>query len=62
MYPLVLLKKDSKNPKKPIVRSTPRYLELITIFPDDSNKSNDFLEFLNTNPDGFEQLWGEKYR
>lgn len=60
MYPLVLLKKDPENPKKRIVTPTPRYLELITIFPDGSTKSNDFLRFLNTHPEQFEQLWGDK--
>lgn len=60
MYPVVLLKKDPENPKKPIVKSSPRYLEILTIFPDNSHQCNDFLEFLNTNPDGFEQLWGDK--
>ncbi len=60
MYPVVLLKKDPENPHKPIVRNTPRFLELVTIFPDESQKSNDFLDFLKSNSDGFEQLWGDK--
>lgn len=60
MYPLIVLKKDPENPRQPIVRSSPRYLEIITIFPDGSTKSNDFLQFLNTHPDQFKQLWGDK--
>lgn len=60
MYPLVLLKKDPDNPQKPIVKPTPRYLELITIFPDDSDEASNFLDFLETHPEGFEQLWGNK--
>lgn len=60
MYPVVLLKKDPDNPQKPIVRPTPRYLELITIFPDDSDTAHDFLDFLETNPEGFERLWGDE--
>jgi CRISPR-associated protein Cmr6 len=59
MYPIILLKKDPENPKKPIVRLTPRYLEIITIFPDDSQECKDFLNFLETQPEGFELLWGE---
>jgi len=60
MYPIVLLKKDPKNPKKPIVRPTSRYLELITIFPDGSSQQcNDFLNFLKTKPESFQLLWGE---
>ena len=60
MYPLIILKKDPENPRKPIVRPSPRYLEIITIFPDGSTKSNDFSEFLNSHPEQFEQLWGDK--
>jgi len=60
MYPLIILKKDPENPRKPIVRPSPRYLEIITIFPDGSTKSNDFLEFLNSHLEQFEQLWGDK--
>lgn len=60
MYPIVLFKKDPENPKKPIVRPTPRFLELLTFFPDDSEEADDFLDFLNTNPEGFEQVWGDK--
>lgn len=60
MYPLIVLRRDPENPRKPIVRPSPRYLEIITIFPDGSTKSNDFLEFLNSHPEQFEQLWGDK--
>lgn len=60
MYPLILVKKDPENPQKPLVRPTPRYLEFITIFPDGSKESNDFLNFLKTNTEGFEQVWGDK--
>jgi CRISPR-associated protein Cmr6 len=60
MYPIVLLTKDPENPQKPRVKATPRYLELITIFPDDSDQATDLLEFLQTKPEGFEQLWGDQ--
>lgn len=60
MYPLIILNKDPKNPRKPIIKTTPRYLEIITIFPNESTKSNDFLNFLNTHPEQFEQLLGDK--
>jgi CRISPR-associated protein Cmr6 len=60
MYPVVELKKNPEDPKKPIVRSTPRFLELLTIFPDGSETSNDFLDFLAGEPFGFKRLWGEK--
>lgn len=60
MYPLIVLKKNPENPRKPIVKASPRYLEFITIFPDKSTKSKDFLTFLNTHPEQFKQLWGDK--
>jgi CRISPR-associated protein Cmr6 len=58
MYPLLIFKKDEQNPKKPIITNSPHYLELITIFPDNSETSNDFLDFLATNPEDFQLLWG----
>ena len=49
-----------KQEGKPKVKTTNRFIELLTIFPDDSQESTDFLEFLKKKPDGFELLWGEK--
>ncbi|HEY9599529.1 MAG TPA: RAMP superfamily CRISPR-associated protein [Cyanophyceae cyanobacterium] len=49
-----------KQEGKPKVKSTNRFIELLTIFPDNSQESTDFLEFLNNQPDGFELLWGEE--
>ncbi|MEH1786642.1 RAMP superfamily protein [Nostoc sp.] len=60
MYPLVRLVKDPKNPSKPIPKSTPGYLELLTLFPDDSPESTQFVDFLDSQqnrPKGFQQLW-----
>ncbi|WP_315788311.1 RAMP superfamily protein [Fischerella sp. JS2] len=60
MYPLVRLVKDPQNPSKPIPKTTPGYLELMTLFPDDSTESRQFLQFLNSQqdrPKGFQQLW-----
>ena len=39
--------------------ATPQYLELLTIFPDNSRECKEFLEFLNTKPGGFIKLWGD---
>jgi CRISPR-associated protein Cmr6 len=58
MYPVVRLLKDPKNPKKPIVRKTSKFIELLTIFPDDSQKAKDFLSYLQTMKT-FEKLWGD---
>ncbi|MEQ9359854.1 hypothetical protein [Coleofasciculus chthonoplastes] len=57
MYPVVKLVDNPKNPGKKKPRKTPNYLELLTIFPDDSDKCNDFLDFLDTEPEGFRRLW-----
>jgi CRISPR-associated protein Cmr6 len=57
MYPVVQLRKDPNNPKKPIVRPTAQYLELLTIFSDNSELSNQFLDFLESEQKMFEKLW-----
>jgi CRISPR-associated protein Cmr6 len=60
MYP-TKVRLVQKSPKeKPKLETTNRFLELLTIFPDDSQDASDFLNFLATKPDGFELLWGEK--
>ena len=60
MYPLVTLKPDPKHPDRKLasLRANPRFLELLTIFPDGSGVCAEFLEFLGTNPAGFDRLWG----
>jgi CRISPR-associated protein Cmr6 len=57
MYPVVKLVDDPKNPGKNIPRLTANYLELLTIFPDDSSECEDFLQFLDSEPEGFQRLW-----
>jgi CRISPR-associated protein Cmr6 len=59
MYPLVVLRPDPKNADKQIARPTPRFLELLTLFPDDSQACHDFLDFLDTHPFDFQHLWGD---
>ncbi|MBD2482820.1 RAMP superfamily protein [Planktothrix sp. FACHB-1365] len=58
MYPAIKLLNNPEDPNKPIVRQTPKFLELITIFPDNSPECRDFLNFLKQNPEDFQQLWG----
>lgn len=61
MYPPKIRLVPPTNPQeKPQLKPNNRYLELLTIFPDGSPESNQFLEFLNTKPEEFEQLWGDK--
>lgn len=57
MYPVVRLVDDLNNPGKKIPKLTPNYLELLTIFPDDSDDFNNFVNFLDSEPEGFRQLW-----
>ncbi|MDY7022844.1 MAG: RAMP superfamily protein, partial [Cyanobacteriota bacterium] len=57
MYPVVILKKNPDNPKKPIPRKTAKYLEFLTFFPDSSSDSQEFLHFLNSEQKEFKKLW-----
>ncbi len=59
MYPIVLTKPDPENPEKRIPKPMPGYLELLTVFPDDTQDFADFLEFLASDRSGFQQLWGD---
>ncbi|WP_211173429.1 hypothetical protein [Brasilonema bromeliae] len=61
MYPLV---RSVRNPQdlngRPIPKTTPKYFELLTLFPDDSAESRQFVQFLNSQqnrPQGFQKLW-----
>jgi CRISPR-associated protein Cmr6 len=57
MYPLVRLVKDPANPSQPVVHPTRQYLEILTLFPDNSSKSNQFVSFLASNQSKFTKLW-----
>lgn len=57
MYPEVLRKPDPQNPKKALPKPTNRYFEFLTLFPDDSNESNQFLNFLESEQKMFQKLW-----
>jgi CRISPR-associated protein Cmr6 len=56
MYPIVRLVKDPDDPNKPIAKKTPKYLEILTFFPDNSLESNEFLHLLNSEK-SFEKLY-----
>jgi CRISPR-associated protein Cmr6 len=59
MYPLVKLRKKKNDPQGKLEPQVTReYLEWLTIFPDDSPECDQFLAFLQQNPFGFQQLWG----
>ncbi len=61
MYPVVRLVKNPKDPNgKPLAKPTLKYLEFLTIFPDNSSESRDFLQFLDaeqSRENGFKKLW-----
>ena len=58
MYPVVLLKKNPEEPKKPIPKKIPKFLELVTLFPDGSAEFEDFLDFLEEDQNRLRLLWG----
>ena len=61
MYPFVRLVKNPQDAKgKPIPKKTLKYLEFLTLFPDNSTESRQFIEFLNSQrnrPNSFQKLW-----
>jgi CRISPR-associated protein Cmr6 len=57
MYPVIGLKKNSDDPSKAIPRNTNQFFELITFFPDNSDHSDEFLEFLASEQKIFQKLW-----
>ncbi|MDJ0675476.1 MAG: RAMP superfamily protein [Calothrix sp. MO_167.B42] len=61
MYPVVRLVKNPQDPNgKPLAKPTLKYLEFLTIFPDNSSESRDFLRFLDaeqSRENGFKKLW-----
>jgi hypothetical protein len=52
------VKKDPNDPKRPLPIVNRQYFELLTIFPDDSSQSKQFLEFLHSGQSLFTKLWG----
>jgi CRISPR-associated protein Cmr6 len=58
MYPIVLTKPDPDNADKRIPKTTPGYLELLTVFPDNTSDFDQFLAFLASNQTDFQLLWG----
>lgn len=63
MYPVVQLKKLKDNSQgKPvaILPANPQYLELLTLFPDNSHEYQQFLQFLRQEQTTFTLLWPEE--
>ena len=56
MYPVVRLLQNKEDASKKIGKATSEYLEFLTIFPDASRESSQFLEFLKTSNE-FQLLW-----
>jgi len=54
MYPL---KRQVVNPNEKLLKDTPQFIEILTIFPNDSKECSDFLKFL-ANDNEFTQVWG----
>jgi CRISPR-associated protein Cmr6 len=60
MYPVVLKKPDPNNDGTFILKETPAYLELLTVFPDNTLDFEQFLTFLESNKTDFQRLWGNQ--
>jgi CRISPR-associated protein Cmr6 len=60
MYPVVLKKPDPENAEKFIPKIIPAYLELLTVFPDNTSDFDQFLTFLESNQTDFQRLWGNQ--
>jgi CRISPR-associated protein Cmr6 len=54
MYPQVILRRNDDGTPNPIV--TRNYLEFLTIFPDESQESTNFLRFL-ARANRFQKVW-----
>lgn len=60
MYPIArLVKNPADHNGKPIAKMqpNPKYLELLTLFPDDSPECHQFLQFLTQQQTLFQKLW-----
>jgi CRISPR-associated protein Cmr6 len=55
MYPVVRRVKGADG--QPEIKPTPKYIELLTLFPDDSLEFEQFLHFLEHESQSFEKLW-----
>ncbi|GBO52004.1 hypothetical protein APA_4108 [Pseudanabaena sp. lw0831] len=60
MYPVVKISTDPNDATKKIIKKTKQYMELLTIFPNDSDECTNFLDFL-ADRQQFEQLWGKPW-
>ncbi|MCM1983655.1 RAMP superfamily protein [Lyngbya confervoides] len=58
MYPIVTRKRDPNDEANRLPKITPFYLELLTLFPDDSKDCKKFIQFLQSEQSDFECLWG----
>ena len=57
MYPWVNVTPNPDAPKKPNIIHTGKYFELLTLFPDDSIDSHNFLDYLENRQDELVKLW-----
>ena len=61
MYPVVRVVRDRQDPTaRPYPLKTSKYLEFLTLFPDHSSESRQFIDFLNSqhnNSNSFQRLY-----
>ena len=58
MYPVVNLLRNRNDPQDIQAKQTNQYLELLTIFPDNSAEFTQFLTFLESEQQQLQKLWG----
>lgn len=59
MYPVIGVRSSPENPRKKFPVRTGKFLELLTLFPDNSEASDKFLHYLTVEQKRFQLLWGE---
>lgn len=57
MYPWVNVTPNPDEPRRPNIIHTNQFFELMTLFPDDSVESQQFVDYLSDRQDEFQLLW-----
>lgn len=58
MYPIVIPRHDPEDSSRLIPKITAFSIELLTLFPDQSNDFERFLDYLDSDRSGFQLVWG----
>lgn len=58
MYPIVVPRRDPEDSSRFIPKITAFSIELLTLFPDQNNDFEQFLDYLDSDRSGFQLVWG----